>query len=63
MIVCVAIYQSYCLGIEAVQESVGARVDAQELPAVQKQREQSMAWVVGFLTIVNKVFQFLFLLN
>ena len=33
--------------IEAVQEPVGVRLDALEPLAVRKQREQSMAWVVG----------------
>lgn len=42
-----AIYQSYCLGIEAVQETVGARLDEPVPLVVRKQREQSMTWAVG----------------
>jgi hypothetical protein len=33
------IYKSYCLGIEAVQEPVGPRLDAPVPLAVRKQRE------------------------
>jgi hypothetical protein len=40
-----AISPSYGMGIEAVPEAVGVRLDV--LLAVRKQREQSMAWVVG----------------
>ena len=36
-----AIYQSYSLGIEAIQEPVGVRLAPVPL-AVRKQREQSM---------------------
>jgi hypothetical protein len=43
----VAILQFYGLGIEAVQEPVGVRLDAPVLLAVWKQREQSMAWLAG----------------
>ena len=35
------------MGIEAVQEPDGVRLDALVPPAMGKQREQSMAWVVG----------------
>ena len=34
-----ALYQCYCLGIEAVQEPVGARLDAPVPLALRKQRE------------------------
>ena len=37
----------YGLGIEAVQEPVGVRLDAPVSLAMQKQRKQSMVWVVG----------------
>jgi hypothetical protein len=40
-----AIKQYYGLGIEAVQEPVGVRLDA--LVPLVVQRERSMAWVVG----------------
>jgi hypothetical protein len=40
------------MGIEAVQEPVGVRLDAWAQLAMRKQREPSMAWVVGvFITI------------
>jgi hypothetical protein len=40
------------LGIEAVQEPVGVRLDALVQLVERKQREQSMAWMAGvFLTI------------
>ena len=34
-----AIYQSYCLGIEAVQEPVGVRLDAPVPLAVRQQKK------------------------
>jgi hypothetical protein len=40
-------YQFYGLGIETVQELVGARLVAPVPLTVRKQREQSMAWVGG----------------
>jgi hypothetical protein len=49
-IVCVAIllaiYQLYCLGIQAVQEPVGVRLDT-PVPLDMRQQRKSMAWVVG----------------
>jgi hypothetical protein len=36
------------MGIEAVQVPVGVRLDVPVPLAVQKQSEQSMAWVAGF---------------
>ena len=42
-----AIYQSYCLGIEAVQERVGVRLDAPVPLAMRRQRKLSTARVVG----------------
>jgi hypothetical protein len=35
------------LGIEAIQEPVGVRLDAPVPLSVQMHREQSMAWVAG----------------
>ena len=42
--------------MEAVQELVGVRLDAPVPLAVQKQREQSMTWVVGVLTFFGPSF-------
>ena len=43
VVILLVIQQSYGLGIEAVQELVGVRLDAPVPLAVRKQREQSKA--------------------